>query len=84
MGRFQADRLVRPVLGRRPRTSYDAPEAGAQAFDGVRADIYSFGVLARELLPVDSHADLVMHMTRESPKDRPSSMSIVLRELDAS
>lgn len=51
LGRFKADRMVRSVLGRRPRTPYDAPEAGAAEFDGVRADIYSLGVLSRELLP---------------------------------
>lgn len=81
MGRLGEDRKVRSVIGRRPRTPYDAPEASEQEFDGVRADIYGLGMLARELLPAGSHTALVKEMTHESPAGRPSSLAAVLRAM---
>jgi serine/threonine protein kinase len=81
LGHLGADRRVRTVLDRRPRTPYDAPESSEAEFDGVSADIYSLGVLAGVLQLPAGYAHLVTRMTRPSPRERPASMHAVIGEL---
>jgi hypothetical protein len=80
MASFQADRTVRSVLARRPRSKYDPPEAGEE-FDGVRGDVYSLGVLAAEIGVSDKYVPVVHRMKQLSVVERPCSMAAVLQEL---
>jgi hypothetical protein len=78
---YRAENMVPSILSQRARTAYDAPEAGAEMFDGVKADIYSLGVLASELGLPERYASLVERMRHPSPRERPASMQAVLAEL---
>lgn len=71
---FLESRMVR-TLGR--RGIYDAPECVEMEYDGVRADIYGLGTLAKKQLPHPTSQKLrqvIEWMTAVEPRDRPSSM----------
>ncbi len=77
--RFGDDRMVKAL---RKRTRYDAHETQENEYDGVRADIYSVGMLLKDkclsLLVDERVANLVQVLVSPEPRHRPSSMERTL------
>ena len=90
---WRSGRLANPAsIG--GTTGYLAPELLAGATPTIQTDIYSFGVLARNLMPEESHQTtappgpaleklqrLIDACSESNPQSRPARMDDILREL---
>lgn len=86
-GRLGAGRSVQTVRWLRGPTVYDAPETHDEEYDGVRADIFSLGVLGRELCgphatPSPGVVSLLARMTEREPGRRPACLAEVIETLE--
>lgn len=79
--RFGADRQVSSLTRVRELGEYDAPEAGSERYDAVRADAFGLGVLARRLLGERGLSASLRGLLAPDPRGRPQSLRPLVLEL---